>query len=510
MKTFRSPVRRRGKTPPPRHGAPSDDGRRPGPAGGVPMKTSSPRLPAGKGEAGSRARLLLLYPGIFHGKWGRRVTVKPHLVYLYTALEEFFDVRILDLEREFGAPADARAVRRFQAKALARIGEEDFEVLAVSCYTSASYLPSMGFAKAVRKTRPGAWIVVGGYHATHRPEDFLRSGSPFDQVVVGEVENWTARLRRVKGDFRGGGRGGRLVTGAKSHPVKPAKIPTEVPYYRDARGARSLGCFLSTGCPYACRFCLEYRRRWNALPVDAAIDYVKRIMDGAGPKLILFYDACFGADKIWRRAFLRRLAALNPTTGFWMETRPELLEEEDVDLLGSLRVRVDFGIESFSEGMLAIMNKARNPGKFLGQFLRVHGRLNRCRIPHQAFLILNHPGETRRTLAEAERYILEHLLPVPDSHLHIGYQRYSFFPGSEVFRRIREYEKRYGARIVSREWWKRGSDQSRLSRVVQPSSDAAGTGYRNAVARLLRLIGRVNARSSFDVEAFQRAHIDPP
>ena len=49
----------------------------------------------------------------------------------------------------------------------------------------------------------------------------------------------------------------------------------------------------------------------------------------------------------------------------WMETRVDVIDEEDLELMSRLNIKMDFGIDSFSTSMLKIMNKTKNPNAFL-------------------------------------------------------------------------------------------------------------------------------------------------
>jgi len=69
-----------------------------------------------------KEKILLLYPGEFYSQgWGRFIHLKPHMVYIYTYLKEFFDVIVVDLENEFSRPETPAALSAFKTNALERV-----------------------------------------------------------------------------------------------------------------------------------------------------------------------------------------------------------------------------------------------------------------------------------------------------------------------------------------------------------------------------------------------------
>lgn len=226
------------------------------------------------------------------------------------------------------------------------------------------------------------------------------------------------------------------------------------------------------------------------------------------PSIIIFYDACFGLDTVWRKNFFKELIKLKPKNYFWIETRPELLDEEDINLLSQLKIKVDFGIESFSEDMLKIMNKTKKPNEYLKKFLYLNKLFNKKKIIHQVFLILNHPGETLKTMTQSYDFIKKNITRFEGGYLNIGYQPYSLFLGSEVYKNIDCYTKKYGTKIYFKEWWKMDVDQNLLSRKILPSADFLEKETQMKQKDFLELIDLINSKSKFDFGDFFRKYYD--
>jgi len=137
-----------------------------------------------------KEKILLLYPGEFYSQgWGRFIRLKPHMVYIYSYLKQFFDVIVVDLENEFSRPETPEELSAFKANSLERILGFEVDMVAISCWSSLNYLSSVYFADKIKQHHPGTPIVVGGYHPTFMPQDFEFPGSPFDHVVTGEIQN---------------------------------------------------------------------------------------------------------------------------------------------------------------------------------------------------------------------------------------------------------------------------------------------------------------------------------
>ena len=62
------------------------------------------------------------------------------------------------------------------------------DIVCVTCYTSFDYLSTVDILKMCKELYPNATLVVGGYHATAVPEDFLDDEVPVDFIIRGEGE----------------------------------------------------------------------------------------------------------------------------------------------------------------------------------------------------------------------------------------------------------------------------------------------------------------------------------
>ncbi|MCG8615496.1 MAG: radical SAM protein [Desulfobacterales bacterium] len=425
-----------------------------------------------------KQRLTLLYPGDFYSmEWGRYLTLKPHMVYMHAYLAPHFDVQVIDLENEFSRPVNGSSLELFKQRALERLLDVETDILAISCWSSLNYLSSVFFATAYKAKWPDTTIVVGGYHPTFVPEDFTFVGSPFDRVVGGEVENIFSAL-------------GMPSPGpANTYEVDPDY--GSYPYY-DGQG--TIGMFLGSGCPFHCRYCMEYKRKWSSLPVETA---VSRIVDACKTlplKYVTVFDACFGLNRTWKRDFLKELARQDLDIYLWLETRVDLVDDTDIQLLSDLKVKVDLGIDNFSETMLGIMGKSRQPKSYLEDFIRVSKGFSRAGVFHDSYIILDHPGETADTWEEFKAFFHNRVIPeLQGGFLRVKYQRFSYYPGNHIYTHYQDYEDKYGFKALHPQWWKETGDHYKLSRTIVPSLDASGNPFHVPLKEASTLVKGFNA-----------------
>ncbi len=437
-----------------------------------------------------KQKILLLYPGDFYSKnWGRFIVLKPHMVYIYTYLKQFFDVIVVDLENEFLRPEDEQGLEEFKKKSLKRILSIDTDYIAISCWSSLNYLSSIYFANKIKQKKPDIKIIVGGYHPTLVPEDFHFENSPFDHVVAGEINN----IFKIFG----------LGTAIKKNTYEIFPDYVSYPYFNYQK---TIGMFLGAGCPFHCRYCMEYKKKWSSLSVETAIDYILKINEQISPRYIPIFDACFGFDKNWRKEFLKELIKKDLDLYFWIETRVDLLDEEDIKLLSKLKVKIDFGVDSLSKTMLKIMRKTMSPESFLDNFLNISKVCSEYGILHDMFMIFNHPGESRKTYEEFKQFFIDNAFPkLKGGYLRIKYQRFSYYPGSYIYNHKNEFEEKYGFKALHPQWWKESVDHYSNSRDIIPSINEKGEPYYVPLKEASKMVKEFNSFSK-EQELWERMH----
>ena len=230
--------------------------------------------------------------------------------------------------------------------------------------------------------------------------------------------------------------------------------------------------YLSRGCPFSCSFCMESSKghhSWRSYSAERAFREIKRLIAIKNPKQICISDACFGFNKTWRRKFLSALIKNKTDKIFWAQSRIDLFEKEDIDLLSKLNFSIEFGLESGSEEMLHIMKKTNKPKAYLKKCADVISYMNKKEVSYAIHLIFNHPGETKATFRATIKFFSSLFKKQNKISGSLGGQNYGFFPGSRIHRHLKYYEEKYGTEVKHKEWWKERGDHANLARSVIPS-----------------------------------------
>ncbi len=165
---------------------------------------------------------------------------------------------------------------------------DDLDVVFVSTYSQAS---ALAYALAKLYRRAGARTVIGGPHAKAFPRDCLR----FFDLVVGDCDK-----ALVADILRGRFDPGSAVASARPFddvPTVEERMP-EIAASALAWGRwrvmdTTVPMLASTGCPYACDFCIDWAAPYRVLPLErlaADLRFVARRLPGA---LLAFHDPNF-------------------------------------------------------------------------------------------------------------------------------------------------------------------------------------------------------------------------
>lgn len=411
-----------------------------------------------------------------------RVELKTSQLLLASYLAQFYAVEYADLEITVGRPNSPLQISRYERQVRQFLSEREFDVLAISCWTSLSYRATMVVAQICRELYPERTVVVGGYHPSARPLEFVTPNQAIDYIVSGEGE---LALREIVEETRRHGRP------AQPQVFRAPMFPQEqfVPHNWDLvdgfieanfpNGLYNIYIFLSRGCPFGCSFCMEALkdRRWRAYSPAQAVGEMVEASRRFRVNSVAICDACFGMRPGWRKEFLQRLVESQPPFWVTLETRPEYLDEDDIKLLAQMKVEIQLGIESCAPEMLTIMQKSKQPEKFLQRFREASHLMSEHGVLHRANLIFNHPGETRRTLETTFAFI-DREIQQQGSSLMWACHGYMHFPGCDCDARREYYEQEFGSRFLAPNWWTEDRDQYENSLRFVPSGDLdnGGTG----------------------------------
>jgi protein-L-isoaspartate(D-aspartate) O-methyltransferase len=417
-------------------------------------------------------RVLLFWPGTDGAAAGNFGV--PQLVILATWLRERAGakVHIVDLVCEAArGPIDMRRI------VLGDDGE-GYDVIAFSVYSSFDHLKCMAIAEMARTLMPDAVFVAGGYHASARPDAFVKEGSPFDVCVVGEGEK---PLLEVVESVKGGAPIRQKILGPDPMYELDELPPSDWSYlahYRDVarKVAGQAQVYLSRGCPFDCAFCMERAKRevsWRALSVERAVEEIVSLHEWLDLRGFTLYlaDALFGMKKSWRRSFLEALARKNlPIEKIWLLIRVDLVEDDDLALFHDANCGLGFGLESGDPGLLATIRKAGRLDTYLERMREVAAWARERNVPWGGNIICGHPGETPETMERSAAYMRDLFLDPKGTTGFLSVDPFRLYPGSPIDEHRGHYEAEFGTRFYRTSWWEDG-DPEFLSEWVDPSRD---------------------------------------
>ncbi len=417
-------------------------------------------------------RVLLLWPGADAATAGNFGVPQLVLLGTYARAQTGAEVEIrdLELERAFGPVSLPRL--------LAGPDGRGYDIIALSAYSSFDHLKCSAIAEIARELDPDAVIMVGGYHPSARPLDYVYDGSPFDVCVVGEGER---PLVRVIESVAGGAPLRRTVLGPEAIDELdelPLSDWSLLSRYRKVarRVASQAQVYLSRGCPFDCAFCMERAKRevsWRPLSVERALAEIASLhefLDLRGWTLY-FGDALFGMRKSWRREFLDGLARLSiPVDKYWLLIRVDLIEDEDLRLFGAANCGLGFGLESGDPQQLAIIRKSGRLDTYLERMDDIVTRALVHQVPWGANVICGHPGETPGSLERSAAYLARLFSRKGGTTGFLSVDPFRLYPGSPIDAERGHYEQTYGTRFHRPNWWEDG-DPEFLSEWVDPSAE---------------------------------------
>ncbi len=419
--------------------------------------------------------LLLINAPIFFVPQLGRAPSSTHLHLLYSHLRSHdVDTQVFDPVVEMGTPEKGQ-LDPFREVLREKLASYRFDVAGISCWLSCQYLGACFVAAVVRELRPEALIVVGGIHATAVPQDFLDPGGPFDLIVTGQAEATLVDIARQP-----------------RRPRRPSRVPGSPAPLNEIRFdwtyPHSLGSlYVSRGCPFRCNFCVEREEDHACYDAARALEEYARATKASTDGFVHLQDASFGVGKAWRKTVLRGISELGSTIRPEMEMRVDLPDDEDLELLGSARARVLFGIESGSPEMLVRMGKTRRPDHYLRRTREVLAACDRHGVQYMLSFLYNHPGETCATLTESVDFFWRLLWDGPSDRLRaIHVHRFAWYPGTPLEPMMDVLAERYGTVIHRPHWWRAPADDHlRESESVTASKDLPPELATELVQRLL-------------------------
>jgi len=302
-----------------------------------------------------------------------------------------------------------------------------FDVVGITAITSES---ARAYELADYYRELGAFVVLGGYHATFLPDEALEHA---DAIVTGEgLAAWPKLLR----DYAAGTRTGRIYCD-EDEPVIPVTnrpIPK-----RDILKSRAYApvdtVLASNGCPNNCAFCsIKKMAQYLCRPVDEVITELRSLKR----RYVIFYDPNFFVNRSYT---LKLMKEMEPLRLRWGATATVDFGFDD-ELMNAAKKSgcngVLIGFESLNAAALSGANKSfSDPGRYRQAIENIH----RHRMTINGTFVIGLDGDTEEDLAA-----------LPDNVRKLGIDLPIYFiltptPGNNLY-----HEMNAQNRILTNDW----------------------------------------------------------
>ena len=257
------------------------------------------------------------------------------------------------------------------------------EIVGITC-GSATYPRCIETAKAIKQVKPNCKIIVGGWHASYKPDSLL-ANPEIDYVVMSEGEKAISELAAA---ITSGNENQALTIPGVAckrnsenikNPPKLIDNMDEIPYparhllplelydrtieYLDAKPADVMS--ISRGCVFNCGFC-ETRKLWGnvcrGFSPQRVIGEIQDLQKRYGTKGIYFINDNFTLRKK-ETMELCNLMIENKLDLEWVcDTRVDLVNDELLALMSKAGCKtIWFGVESASPKILQRIGRNTTP-----------------------------------------------------------------------------------------------------------------------------------------------------
>ena len=427
--------------------------------------------------------------------------------------ETYLDLRFEDLP--VYSPETLKEFRLALKALLTDLYEEfSFNIAAIGCYTSFTFLSSIEVAWMVKKINPSCKIIVGGYHPSVSPNAFfpenipsyfgkyyLQKATPIDAICIDEAEIpfFKYVVSFVNGEIKS-----RETLKENPEILKRELLKSvdDLPlidlslFMKYKNIINKLGEFylsFNRGCLYRCKFCssslsspMESYRKLRFKSVDKCIAEIKRILDTKWLKItkLVINDAILFPKRSLKDRFFRELEKLNKVNDFpfriYVHDRMELCTLNDLEYYKKLDIIPGFGLETGSPTLLCRL------GKFLGKNNNLQNakaylalaedfikKSNELDTPIVFLYMGATPGMDERTMKETEEFFFDKRFSgkslVEKYKVNLQIQKYAILPGNDFF----NYgEILLGAKYYFKQWYRiLDKEQAFYSTIIKPSKD---------------------------------------
>ena len=261
--------------------------------------------------------------------------------------------------------------------------EEKPDVICFSCYIwNISFVKEL--AEDLKKVLPSVPFWAGGPEVSFDAEAFLAANPAFDGVMVGEGEETFLELAGYYVDHRKSLEQIRGIAFRKENQVlhngwREIMDLSKVPFpYKDLQDFdhRIIYYESSRGCPFSCSYCLssvDKKLRFRSL--DLVRKELQFFLDHKVPQ-VKFVDRTFNCKHDHAMAIWKYIVEHdNGVTNFHFEIAADLLREEELELMATMRpglIQLEIGVQSTNLQTLEAIHRKTDFSRICQIVERIH------------------------------------------------------------------------------------------------------------------------------------------
>lgn len=407
----------------------------------------------------------------------------------------------------------------------------NFDVVAISCYTSFLYKVSLEIAFTV-KSLPNSNIitVIGGVHPTVCPEDFnldeipkyfydfySHEIVPVNFVIRGEAEIGFYKLIKRLLDkniaLNNYGNKFNIITSELIEDLSTVPLLDLSLYekYKLQISNESDMCIESNrGCPYKCSYCipsvkdLGFYNKYRIKPIPLFFKEVKYLKEEnwLTTNILNLGDPLFYPIRKMREQFFDQLALLKKDIGFEnimaLFDRVNTCSLKDLENFKKYNMWLEFGLDSVSVDVLRLMNKTNSQN-----VQTYYDYLHKAKILIEAFsnidllgtfsIIFGFPGSTAKQYKDFREFFFKKTNGkslMKKYNVNIRFMWYYLVPSANSLHL--KCEKELGSRFFFQKWWKEFNNHSRIfAWFLKPSQTLSFEKYITEASQIMNNVFKI-------------------